>query len=88
MYNGVNHQAFRLPVILGMMLFALGCATSALSSGLASMFQKDRAPTTDIQWPVVINDSLETLGLYGGVVTAYNHRGDRESAILAILPSV
>lgn len=83
----VHHIPFRLPVILWVMMIASSYAHTALSSGLASMFQKEAAPYTDIQWPVVINDSRETLGLYGGVTTAYNHRGNQESAILVILPS-
>lgn len=84
---GVSHKAFRLPVFLGVLMIASSYANTALSSGLASMFQKEHAPYTDIQWPVVINDSREALGLYGGVSTAYNHRGDQENAILVILPS-
>ena len=87
MYTRVSNKAVRLLVVAGVVILASGYATLVFSSGFGSMFQQNHASDSDMQWPVVVGENLEKLGVYGGISTAYNHLGGMESAILLILPT-
>jgi len=87
MFTRASNKVVRLLIIAGAVIVASSYAALVLASGFASLFQNKQASGSDMQWPVVISGSLETLGLYGGISTAYNHLGGQESAILLILPT-
>ncbi|MBI5040822.1 MAG: hypothetical protein HZB57_06390 [Gammaproteobacteria bacterium] len=72
----------------------LGCATAfahlspAFGTGLLEAIgQGADAPAPSVQWPVLRNAAQEPVGLYGGLVSAYAHNGEIQSATLLILPT-
>ena len=87
MFSRASNKAVSLLVTAGAVIVGSSYAALVFSSGFASLFQNKHASGSGMQWPVVVGENLETLGVYGGISTAYNHLGGRESAILLILPT-
>ncbi len=87
MFTRVRNKAVRLMIVAGVAMVASGYAALVFSSGFAGLFEQKHASDPAMQWPVVIGENLEKLGVYGGISTGYNHLGGQESAILLILPT-
>jgi len=87
MVTRASNKVVRLLVIAGAVIVASSYAAPVFSSGFSGIFQNKHASGSGMQWPVVVGENLETLGVYGGISTAYNHLGGQESAILLILPT-
>ena len=65
------------------LLFSSAC----MAFGLAAAGHQERASFTGAQWPVIVNDHNEYLGLFGGISSGYNQDGVLESAMLLVSPA-
>lgn len=79
-------RQLRSAVLFGLLGCAAGIGQSAQGAGLYSSPVRPSVAAMP-QWPVLRDAAQSTLGLYGGVVSAFTIGGELESATLLILPT-
>ena len=85
----MNHNNLRAGVLKTLVCVgAFAYLPPALGTGLlAAIGQGTDAAGPTVQWPVLRNAAQEAVGLYGGLVSAYAHNGELQSAHVLILPT-
>lgn len=72
--------------LIGLLVCAIVPGRDVSALGLFDRFA-EASPSAVPQWPVLRSPTQSVLGLYGGIVSAYNLSGQLESATLLILPT-
>jgi hypothetical protein len=72
--------------LIGLLACAIVPGRNLSALGLFDRFA-EASPSAVPQWPVLRSATQSVLGLYGGIVSAYNLSGQLESATLLILPT-